>query len=975
MAGQTTAEVQNMVFAGASLDRSVNPIMTQGFSRLDGVDAREMGSLRKFSGFTKLQIPFSFTDGALGFVKEFEIQKGNENGKLRGIITLDTTNNVLSADFYDTISAVWRHENLATNATGTADDIDVTSSSKFIYFTYNNGSAVVQRVFYFDSINSTFNSEIMGVVYKDNDTLTGTTATNASGLIKAGIVQVAFRLVNRRRNVKTGLSFLKAQTVSADEFVDYSAVTSTLPTDWATADTDIEFFRSVTGGNRLYLERVKTGHSTTAGDYTWGKAADGGLPDAQLVFKNDLYEPVLDDVGLPPATNRLAHYQGITVMRLIGDEVSHSLTDLVFSPSHDFRPEDFPRKQIYRLDSDLGPIIQFVRAGDFLVAFTPVAMLRFQKAGTQFTVNTVHFGWGPKSRSGMVAVGSSVVVVSTKGIYITNANDGSISTMGAVDRLITNENEWVADIDADLGKAIPNIHCATDEGLGATFIVNNVKKEAIVFWHASQRLTKLVDFPWNFSMTMVHPVDGGPRRAFFMGPRDAAGTFFQQNIMWSADINRTGDLTMLGINKDNNTLNGTLTSAGTSTQLIDTAGAWDQDVLGATAYIFTRDSDGNDKTPSKATLTTSGESSLVSEDMSSASNFTVEEREPADIDFNVSFLGRTVMEMGNNGLGGAGGADEFRAATYNVSTFSNTDEVYEVRATVLQWYDTVGKRIDSFGVWGRLGASTGMLASNHTAELSTLDGYGAVIVWTDHTQFDGTLLKGTNATLYILKAASGTITVLASDDSTLYSTIPNQGQWTLGLRFNGTTITAHFNGVQKLSVTDSSHASGSAAVFQGATNAEDLQAAGEGLMVDKFEVVKIAGATTITLDAAITGKATGDRYTISPVSFRVTFPPVGGSDKLFRRTSITSLVPFISNIIAPSATDNSKLRVQAFRAGSETEEVGDVVSLSTVVADMAGRVLAHGLGVQGGLEYHEAGGDFELLSVRVMFEQGDSTVI
>lgn len=963
-------QAQNMPVQGATLDASMNPVLVQGFSRLTGVDLREGGALPKFPGFVRSTTTFAYSDSTIDFFEYVELQKGSETGTLRGFVTHDSANNVISFDYYDTHSSLWRHTDLATDAVGDGDTIDVTTAGKFLYLTYGDNSSPivqVQFVFYFDSFedNDTFNVEAMGVG-KDKDwgDIASAAAGAGSGRLSAGDYGVGIRLLNQRRNVRTPISeVVEDITVNAgDHIADTGAIS--LPSGWDSTDTDIELYRTIANGSRLYREVTMTFSTTPS--LKWGHtSAPNGLSDAGLVRKNLLFENNLDLAGKPPASNRILHYQGITIMRLIGDDLENALTDLVFSPSHEFRPEDFPRNQLFRVDSGLGPIVTFQRPGDFAVGFTPIAMIRFQRAGTQMTADVVNLGWGPSSRNGVATIGSSLLVVTTKGIYLTNANDGSMIVLGAVDRLIT--RDWVANIAADSGVATPNIHVATDELLGATFVTNNATRECLIYWHASQRISLLEDVPWLFSTTGADPVTGGPRRAWFSTPRDGSAVQYQLRRRWAADVERTGSNTMLGVTLANNTVNGTITSAGSTTQLIDTAGAWDNDVLGATAHIFTAGGDGR---PSSSRLTTNSETVLLTGSMSTTTNWTEEVNNANDARENQSTVGRTGWEFRNVASFGSAGDDAWIDLIQTGATFDSTDEPYEVRAVPIKRQVTnpsgPSLRIDAFEVWGRLSQQTELRPNTGTGA----DGYGVIIVWTT-TSRDGTALaKGTSATLYLVKRSSGTVTVLASEDSTDYL-MPDVGEWTLGIRFNGTTITAHLNGEQKLSATDSDFTSGSTAMGVGLTNSQQGVAEGEGLFVRSFTVVGIT-ATTLTLDTAISGKVTGDAYTISPVPYRVTLPTLGGADKLWRRHTMTEIGAYITGLTSPSSTVNSRMRFQGFRAGSTTEEAGSWVTLSETVGDLFGQVNIHGLGIQSGLEVIEAGGSFELVGLRTLFEAGDS---
>ena len=976
---------QDLPMVEVSLDRSMNPVLAPGFSHVTGVDARERGSARKFPGFISTDIEgvnISTLDPQ--FFRDFVIQKGTANGVLRGFIIHNATLGRVTAYFYDTDASAWVTTTIASDASTTVADAaktDATSAGTVVYVTYlDNASPGVQtqKTFFYDSTNSVYRSEVTGVGKAEGWTSIGTPAASAGGTLEAGTYIVAVRLKNTRRGVISGLSEVKPVAVSAGNKITSTASFSSLPTDWdttsgASGETKVLFYRSLADLTTLFLE-TEQDFAGVGMALTWGVAADGGLEDEALARKGDEYNNKLDRTGSVPATARIGHHQGVTVMQLEGDDVDTGNTDIVFSPTHDHRPEDFPRLNIYRLGVDVGDIVQFLKAGDFLVAMAENAIIRFHKQGFAFAANTFELGIGPRSRYGSVAVGSSIFTVTESGLFLVEGGRGDAQPVVAVQRLIT--DEWVADIKADTpGTATPNIHTAYDEELGAVFIVNNAKQQAILIWVAAGRITLLDDFPWSLSASLPDPQNGGPRRALFYAPRDNSSTASQIDKFWTADVDRTGNFTMMGVGAAN-TLNGTITSAGTDTQLIDTGATWDRTVLGATVYVMT----GSDETPSKAIVSGPTDTVLLSDNFDRANNnslgsdWTETENAAADlrISGNECFLEDTAAHVGT---------DLYQTAEWSGSpaTLGASDEPYRVRGLFTQIGTSNTNQPDAVVVYGR---SEGVLDAT-----TSIDCYIAILKYasgainiagiTDFSVSAGTaelsLIQRIGTSGQVMK----TVTIdpePAFDAETI-----------LELEFNGDDIKVFLNGVEKLTFDE--------IVEQPPGNASPPPRTGTvgfGVLVDnattgvrtsklgRFEATTPAVfGTTLTLDQAITGKATSDRYTISPVTYEVRFPAFGGPSRLWNRHSIEQIGAYITNLTNPSATDNSRFRFLTFRAGSNTPETSAWVTLTENPDDLVGSLgSAHGFGIQGGLQNIEAGSSFELVATRVRgFAQEGNTRI
>lgn len=962
---------QNFPMISISMDRSMNPVLVQGPSHVTGVDAREQGSALKFPGFVATTMSAASTSAVVPkSFHSFSMQKGTSNGFLRGFIYHDTGVGEIVANFYDSLSAIWRRFVIAADASLTAADggkTDVTSASVAVFVTYlDDASTAVQqqKTFFFDGSN--FISTAMGAGLDEGWTSIGTPAASASGQLSAGEYQVGIRLIDTRRNVKTGLSQVAVVTgITAGQDIE-STASITLPTGWdattgSTGKTKVIYIRTIADKTTGFVERQ--------GDYDgasmtlrWGgSTANGGLTDFGLLRKNDPHDNKLERVGLPPKTTRIGHHQGVTVMQLEGDVVDEGNTDIVFSPSHDFRPEDFPRSNVYRLGTDIGDIVQFVRGGDFLAAMTESAMIRFHKQGFALAANAFELGWGPRSRYGSVAVGATIFSVSETGLYLVNSGNGSFESVGAVGRIIT--NDWVADIKADTpATAIPNIHLAYDESLGVVFIVNNVKQQALMIWVSPGRITLLEDFPWTLSATLPDPPTGGPKRAWFFAPADTTGGTFRHDQIWSADVDRTGSFTMSGLTSGSNTLNGTISTAAVTDSLTDTGKTWVAEVLGATVYIFT----GTDEVPQKAIVDGPvNTAALASDDFIRANNNSVgsdwTEVEGAASEISIS---SNQLKFDDSS---AGDDNTYAIWEGSPATFSASDEPYRVEAVFNQVgdSDTSADRPVAIFVIAR---ATGPYAQTNP----TTTGYYGGIAYRNLQVGNATYNVGVGAAdaLYFIYRVDDPINISVVASAAETARPSSNQQVSVALELNGSTIKLFIDGTEKLSATDSTYTSGDVGV---GVAKDSVDADTHTNLVDRFVVFSSDPTGTITdtleLDRTISGMATGDKYTISPVKYEVRLPSVGNpSERLWNRHTVEQIGAYLTNHTAPSATDNNRLRFVTFRAGSDTVQTSQWVAITTDPDNMVGDLSsAHGLGIQAGLQNYEAGSTFELVAMNTKY--------
>lgn len=583
-------------FRKMSVDLSQTRQTAVGPPRLVGVDGRELGGLRRDVGFKSLQLSqvglLQTQARAPTWFSGFEIQKGvDKKNLIRGFAFLDGSSVLLH--WYDTQTGTFPLPHfVSTSFTGTADDLDLTVRGKFIYIT-GVGTAGAPMVVWHDGTD--WMMEDMGPLILDGWVpAAAPTAQATGGLLSDGDYLVAVRKFNSERGVFDGTS--KLQSVSP------ASATTTQIITWeglqaANGFDQAYLYRSVRSGTTMYLESILDLPSAGFVFPNFGSATLG-LTDQQLQLQ-DTFEPFVDPVRKPPKTDRINTFQGITVMKLTGDDAGEqAVTDLIWTKTERVAPEEFGPDNVYPGPSNIGSVIQFINAGDFLLGITPVSTIRIQKAGIDMAIQPIHRGWGPLSRYAAVDFGPAVMIAGPRGLYFIEASSGRLQLIEAVDRLMTNNDEWLLDILADQGSAgAPNIQLAYDEPLGCIFILNSVKKEAICFWTKTSRVTIREDMPFTLATTAVHPVTGGARRAMFAGiATGGSPAFVQADKVFFPDSFREGpDVTPTFENPGMQTMHGALNKAtkvnglatgGTVESLIDTSNTFGMEVFGAFVHVW-----------------------------------------------------------------------------------------------------------------------------------------------------------------------------------------------------------------------------------------------------------------------------------------------------------------------------------------------------------------------------------------------------
>jgi len=430
----------------------------------------------------------------------------------------------------------------------------------------------------------------MGALVADGGTWSGVTNFATGGKLKDAAYAVTWRRFNPSRNVTDGLREIKdaaaALTGSTQRFVS-------APIGPSGDFTHIQLFRSVANGGRLYLE--STFKYTSSAD-TAVAMEFGTRSDSQLQTKDDLYEPILDAVALPPEAQpltqpRIAAYQGIVIQKLEGLSVDDTLSDLVYSPLHVKAPENYPTDNTFPLPVEESPILSLIEASDYLFALTPIATIRFQRSGSRMAINKTSLGYGPTSRFAAVAIGPAIIVASPRGLYMIEGATGDLQLFNAVSRLMTHDGEWLPDMISDLRNenVTPNLHLAFDEPSSLVFITCNAKQQCVVLNMRNGRISTLDDWPYTLSTTGPHPRDGGAKRAWFAGVKtNAIPAFVHTDKLFFPNVFREGPLTMSGTLDPTTEVNGTATG-GTTVSLTDSSNFMGPDVQGSFIHVWITD--------------------------------------------------------------------------------------------------------------------------------------------------------------------------------------------------------------------------------------------------------------------------------------------------------------------------------------------------------------------------------------------------
>ncbi len=639
--GQFNQEVTwDYDFGGAYMDQGV-PAMacrTNQMPRLVGVDGRFRNSFRVFPGFKEMSTIPAINWNSVTYFKFVEVQKASLNETVRGFVYRDPAGNI-QFTYYDLGAgpAAWATFTIDPTPAVNSDSIDVATYGKYLWVTGASGPQTPVTVYWVGtSGGGGFVVKNMGPVYVDEDTsllgihsypnidtpLWGYPVANGALFISLGY-SFMYRYYNSERNIYSGISPLySGQLISwtgADVLGTPAHASLAIAGDIATESTEfthLEIFRTRANGGLLYrIARIDLTDTVNSGANTVSEAviiqinfgykqpvatefltihlsgASYKLDDTTKYFDFDdaqlqyltTYNPLTEQVGLPPATNRIANYQGMNIMRLEGDTSDHGQTDLVWSPPFPFRPENFPRSQVYRIPAKDGKLLQFLNSDDYLWGSTPSALHRFHRSGANLASNKIALGWGPAGRQSMEAMDNIIAVATRRGLLLIENATGQSRVIGTVDRTFLEESRWGTELAQKAGASVvPQIQCAFDAGLGCLFILNTVKEELLCLWGSTGLVTFLEDVPWGMVTSGPDPISGGPSRAWFIDSSrsNTHGPFV-------VDLEHTNGPTMLTLNASDPDKKSDTATGGSTTTLANTGATWGTTALiGYYVYIW-----------------------------------------------------------------------------------------------------------------------------------------------------------------------------------------------------------------------------------------------------------------------------------------------------------------------------------------------------------------------------------------------------
>jgi hypothetical protein len=598
----------------ASLDRRNNRSMIgEGrTSMLYGADGRFSGAIRRFPGFKKLRQltpEAGKTYDEVYFFQPFSIQKGNTTEYLRGFVVYgkyDTTSYTARLHYYDQNAGSWDATNIETGLSA-GETISIAENGKTLYYARLGGTA--QSIFWSGTAGGgSISIEDMGPGdFGTGDTaLTAPTAaqyddgggTDYSGMLDIGTYLIGYRLRDTDRGVYSGVSPLTEVETDAD------GVSIVVTGTFAEATTNIEDFDTVEvfrtisaevagdtyAGGVLYkcgeALLVDGGANRTftyvAGLDTSGGSLPGVLPtyydelrDNQLV-QQIIVDPIAEYAAAPPDSGVVAFYQGVTFMAGTNSTgAADARTRLQWSPVESRNPENFPPLNSAYVDSVLGELVALVNAGDSLFGFSPNGSLRITRVGPRHSFYTLHTGRGPVSKNAITAVDNSIFFVSPNEALYMDASSATLTSVGALGRVIT--DEWSGTLDS--------VSCCYDASLGAIVTLNDDLDEAVLIWSSNNSVSQLGDLPFVLCGSGIDPEVSGT------GTNSLRGFYIMNDgrvYYANADADTTGiSLTTLGLS---GTVRGSCTVTGTTVTIVGSANT---DAIGGYIYLTDGSPTGN----------------------------------------------------------------------------------------------------------------------------------------------------------------------------------------------------------------------------------------------------------------------------------------------------------------------------------------------------------------------------------------------
>lgn len=567
-----------------------------------GVDGRFIGALRKFPGFTRfknlddIDATTSITD-----MHYVTLQKGTTDYTLRGFLVLrvdaSDSKHKLTFFYYDDDGgvAVWNDHDVCDGdgspiTVTAASKVSVAGSARYCYIAVDGQAPQVLWATGTAGNAATVNQDAMGPgtgaagasngpydTDEDGDVLKVPACDdveNASGHLSAGVYHVMYRFYDSDRDIYSGRSAILEQTIAGDDkYIEITNPDADPDRAYDAGYDEVHVFRSMSAsvGGSAYTAGLFYHESTydlDSGADCWPASVTVGETADELLVFEDVFDPMMDIPGTPPSSGTVAYMDGVTFMG--GDRTGSAVTKMRWSQLGRLSPEVFPTTDHeFRWDIEDGHLIRFVHAGDMLYAFTENAAYRVAKSGGQLVIGRMHGGRSVVGRRAAATLGRDIIGVTPLGVAIFDGMDGTMSMVGALDRLIM--EEWVSDW--------ANVFVVNDGTLGCTFIVNSAQQEAAVVWHVTGAITRLADCDWVAGCEGPDPTGGGRSRSFFVT---------SSGLVVTPDEDRSETFTMHGLDTSY-TLDSTATAGGGVSNLLDSGATFHADMVGAKVYIFETD--------------------------------------------------------------------------------------------------------------------------------------------------------------------------------------------------------------------------------------------------------------------------------------------------------------------------------------------------------------------------------------------------
>lgn len=175
--------------------------------------------------------------------------------------------------------------------------------------------------------------------------------------------------------------------------------------------------------------------------------------------------------------------------------------DIRWTPLDRFEPENFQALNAKRTQMGTNGKAGFIRAGDVLWVLGDSESYRLQKVGFNLSIHRMLEGYEFVGKYCGVAVGNSIIAVTTTGVLQINGNTGQFTQISGLDRIIL--KRWANNLSPSGGEA--KIYVTADSQLGAVFIWNRAVGECAVLWTTTNRITLLTDCWYRWAATVYLP--------------------------------------------------------------------------------------------------------------------------------------------------------------------------------------------------------------------------------------------------------------------------------------------------------------------------------------------------------------------------------------------------------------------------------------------------------------------------------------